>query len=49
MFLLRTRRKTPVQNQVKPKKIFIFRSIYSLFYLHIYPPDSQESDGGANT
>ena len=23
--------------------------IIYLFYLYIYPPDSQESDGGANT
>ena len=23
--------------------------MYFLFYLCIYPPDSQESDGGANT
>ena len=23
--------------------------IYFLFYLYIYPPDSQESNGGANT
>ena len=23
--------------------------IFILFYLYIYPPDSQESDGGANT
>ena len=22
---------------------------FILFYLYIYPPDSQESDGGANT
>ena len=29
----------------KLKTLFI---IY-LFYLYIYPPDSQESDGGANT
>ena len=28
-------------------KIFIYLFIY--FYLYIYPPDSQESDGGANT
>ena len=25
-----------------------FSFIYS-FYLYVYPPDSQESDGGANT
>ena len=32
-------------------KLSLFRTylfIY-LFYLYIYPPDSQESDGGANT
>ena len=23
--------------------------LFVLFYLYIYPPDSQESDGGANT
>ena len=28
--------------------VFIYLFIY-LFYLHIYPPDSQKSDGGANT
>ena len=25
------------------------RNIYFLFYLYIYPPDWQESDGGTNT
>ena len=30
----------------KPALVFIF---FILFYLYIYPPDSQESDGGANT
>ena len=24
-----------------------FRNLFFLFYLYIYPPDSQESDGGA--
>ena len=28
----------------RQKKFYLF-----LFYLYIYPPDSQESDGGANT
>ena len=28
----------------KPCKIFIY-----LFYLYIYPPEPQESDGGTNT
>ena len=28
------------------KDLFYF---YFIFYLYIYPPDSQESDGGANT
>ena len=27
----------------------IYLSVLYLFYLYIYPPDSQESDGGANT
>ena len=26
-----------------------FDLFFYLFYLYIYPPDSQESDGGANT
>ena len=26
-----------------------FLFIYFLFYVYIYPPDSQESNGGANT
>ena len=30
------------------KSIFVFYFIF-LFYLYIYPLDSQESDGGANT
>ena len=30
------------------KKIMIYLFIY-LFYLDIYPPDSQKSEGGANT
>ena len=30
------------------KKIYLF-FIFILFYLYIYPLDSQESDGGANT
>ena len=28
---------------------FFILLIFFLFYLYIYPPDSQESDGGANT
>ena len=27
----------------------LFYYLFFLFYLYIYPPDSQESDGGANT
>ena len=30
------------------KNVYIL-FIYFLFYLYIYPPDSQERDGGANT
>ena len=26
-----------------------WQAVLFLFYLYIYPPDSQESDGGANT
>ena len=29
--------------------VSIFYYFFFLFYLYIYPPDSQESDGGANT
>ena len=28
-------------------ELFYFISLY--LYIHVYPPDSQESDGGANT
>ena len=36
----------PIQSYLS-EVLFLF--IYFLFYLYIYPPDSQESDGGANT
>ena len=32
----------------KTRVLYLSQFIY-LFYLYIYPPDSQESDGGANT
>ena len=30
-------------------RLRLFYSLFYLFYLYIYPPDSQESDVGANT
>ena len=29
--------------------VLFYLFLFYLFYLYIYPPDSQESDGGANT
>ena len=37
-----------VEEESWQNKNFLF-IIFILFYLYIYPPDSQESDGGANT
>ena len=33
----------------KGKRKYIPIFLFILFYLYSYPPDSQESDGGANT
>ena len=33
----------------KPNKSIMLSFLFILFYLYIYPPDLQESDGGANT
>ena len=33
-------------SQINPKQVL---DLFYLSYLYIYPPESQESDGGANT
>ena len=36
-------------HRISIEVIFKFYFFIFLFYLYIYPPDLQESDGGANT
>ena len=42
---------TQIPTKIHTTFLTFFRAIFIfyLFYLYIYPPDSQESDGGANT
>ena len=37
----------PYSPYLAPSDFYLF--LVYLFYLYIYPPDSQESDGGVNT